>query len=286
MVRRRRMPSTVGLRVAVVALMTWMPVTQALGAPGANPSSPNPARPGVGSGPHRFDPPAGAVTAVVVSSWGSCSSSGLIWQDLNTNYSSYGSTPIAIDYSNPDLCGSTFTLAALEASGADVVILDDPSGLPADFTKAEIAALKTYTSEGHNLIGTFLTFSYPAGGVDNTKLAPLFGLKAGAGWAGGDGTVNPSYTLKKAAGALGRKLPNPYVSIGYNQSQRPGDGIWSKNEIKGANLVGINPNKDAAITLYRAGAYDAIFIANMPEYDGGTDDKQFFYNAIIYPLKG
>src|SRR6187431_736610 len=74
--------------------------------------------------------PAAAVTAVVVKSWGGCFSSGLIWDDLNANWSSYGSIKISIDYDDPNLCVSTtsFTLADLEANGADVVILNNPSG--------------------------------------------------------------------------------------------------------------------------------------------------------------
>src|SRR5207244_4225106 len=108
-----------------------------------------------------------AVTAVVVKSWGNCSSNSLIWDDLNANWSLYGPIPIVIDYSNPSLCGASFTLHDLEASEANVVILDDPAGGNRQFTPDEVAALKTYVSEGHNLVGTFLTFANPVGGTDN-----------------------------------------------------------------------------------------------------------------------
>ena len=33
-------------------------------------------------------------------------------------------------------------------------------------------------------------------------------------------------------------------------------------------------------------AFYGIYVANMPEYLGGTLDEQFFYNAIIYPATG
>jgi hypothetical protein len=170
-----------------------------------------------------------------------------------------------------------------------VVILDDPAGTGGQFSPAEVAALQTYADDGHDLIGTFLTFWWLNGGaeVDNSALAPLFGLKEDAGWTADEIAITPTYKLsrKRYARPLVRDLPKPYVSTGYNYSQRPGDLTWSKNELHGAKLVGRNADKSAAITVLRAAQYNAIYIANMPEYEGGTADKQFLYNAIIYPKK-
>jgi len=263
--------------VAVVAAMLMASVPASAGV-----GSPNPPR-GVAGGSPRIVAPAGAIKAVVVKSWGQCSSGSLVWDDLNANWSQYGSVPITIDYSDPNLCGSSFTLAALEASGAHLVILDDPAGGVQQFTPDEIAALQTYTSEGHNILGTYLTFGYPAGGIDNSALAPVFGLKQGAGWTGGDNPTNPTYTLKrKKAKALLRHVPNPYASTGFNYSQRPGDNVWSKNDLSGAVIAGVNGDRADAITVFKGAGYYAMFIANMPEYGGGTADKQFIYNAIIH----
>jgi hypothetical protein len=36
------------------------------------------------------------------------------------------------------------------------------------------------------------------------------------------------------------------------------------------------------ITVYDATSYVGIYIAHMPEYGGGPQDYQFFYNAITY----
>ena len=52
----------------------------------------NPLRPSGVAVPPRSSAPQGAVTAVVVKSWGNCSSGSLIWDDLNANWSSYGSS--------------------------------------------------------------------------------------------------------------------------------------------------------------------------------------------------
>jgi hypothetical protein len=172
------------------------------------------------------------------------------------------------------------------------VILDDPAGNGKQFTAAEVDAVKAYADEGHGLIGTYLTFAWSGQGIDNSALAPLFGLVKDDGWGGGDATIVPTYHLRVnkhrgPAKALYRGLPNPYVSSGYNYSQRPGDGTWSRNDLAGARIVAVNASRSAAITVYsRQQAYSAIYIANMPEYKGGAQDQQFLYNAIIYPKKG
>jgi len=254
----------------------------------AVPGAVNPPRGSEGTGRTRIVAPAGAIKAVVVKSWGQCSSGSLVWDDLNANWSQYGNVPITIDYSDPDLCGDSFTLAALEASGAHVVILDDPAGGLHQFTPDEIPALQTYASKGHNLLGTYLTFGYPDAGIDNSALAPIFGLQQGAGWAGGDVPVNATYNLKVRKSDSQRAKPlfchmsSPYASTGFNDSQRPGDGVWSSNELNGARTVAKTGDKQAAIIQFFAGAYYAVFIATMPEYGGGTDDKQFIYNAIVH----
>jgi hypothetical protein len=284
-----RTASAAALVAAVAALVgTTLPASAQHGASGANPGR-----------AHRETTstavpatPANAVKAVVVKSWSDCSSGSVVWDALNAHWSSYGSTPISIDYSDPNLCGYSFTLADLEASAADVVILDDPAGNGKQFTQAEVDALKSYADEGHGLIGTYLTFVFKGQGIDNSALAPLFGLVKMNNWGGGDDIIAPTYKLRVnkhrgPAKALYRGLPNPYVSSGYNYSQLPGDGVWSRNDLAGARVIAVNANRSAAITVYsRQEAYNAIYIANMPEYRGGAQDQQFLYNAIIYPRKG
>jgi len=273
-------------RLVLPALLLATAVTLATNAASAVASSPNPARPAA-TGAHRSATPDGAtITAVVVKSWGQCFSGSLIWGDLNANWSSFGSIPIYIDYSNPSLCGNgTVTLAALEASGANVVILSDPAGGNQQFSTDEVNAIRTYLQEGHNIIGTYLTFAYST--IDNTALAPLFGLKSTAGWTGGTSVVTPTYALRYPGLPLFRNISNPYVSSGYNYAQTPGDGAWSSNELHGGKLVGRTADAMGAIVARKAAAgYYSVFISNMPEYVGSTVDEQFFYNAIIFPATG
>jgi hypothetical protein len=234
--------------------------------------------------------PRGAtVNAVVVKSWGSpaCTSNDLIWDDLNAHWSSYGSIPISIDYSDPALCGSAnITLAALEASAADVVIISDPAGAQYQISASEIDALRLYAQEGHNVVGSYALFGY--GGIDNSPLALLFGINPAAGWTGVAGTT-PTYAHVPSSFPLFRHIPNPYVSSGYNQSQLPGDGAWTANELIGGKMVGRTSDQNAAIVVRRSTRYYSIYVASMPEYHPttfGPLDEQFFYNAIIFPAVG
>ncbi len=244
-------------------------------------ASPTPnSSPSVGVG-HELSGREDAIIAVVVKSWGNCTSNGVIWDDLNANWSRYGPLPIFIDYSNPGLCGDTYTLADLEASGASVVILSDPAGKGSGtpFTADEINALRTYASEGHNLVGTFLTFAF--GGIDNRNLAPLFGLRQ-SNYA--LVSVTPRYHLKRPNYPLFRDLPHPYVSSGYAQSQIPGDGVWSANELLGTTgVAATSAQATAAIVADEGLGFNSIYVSSMPEYGGGPQDEQFFYNAIVFP---
>ena len=170
------------------------------------------------------------------------------------------------------------------------MILDDPAGKGYQYTSAEMSALQKYASEGHELIATYLTFGFDFAGtqIDNSALAPLFGLVQNDVWGGGQVNMTPTYKIKKKGVSknLFRGVANPFVSTGFNRSQLPGDGAWSSNDLAGAAIRGINGDKSAAITIYKSATHNAIYIATMPEFNGGPQDQQLFYNAIIYPSKG
>lgn len=283
-----RKPASVRFVLAVVTSATMslglVGATAGTSVAGGSPASPvrSVTAPAVR---HTHQAPEGAATAVVVRSWGQCSGSSLVWDDLNANWSSYGSIPIAIDYDDPALCGTgPITLAALQANGAHTVILSDLAGGTQQLSPAEVNALKQYAAQGHNVLGTYVTFAYSS--IDNTALLPLFGLAAGQSYTGGLNQITPSYTVKSLQANLFRNVGNPYVSLGYPYAQTPSDGVWSPNELSTGKLVARNADGQAAVIVRRAPAYYAIFIANMPEYQGGTADKQFIYNAIIFPATG
>jgi len=100
-----------------------------------------------------------------------------VWDNLNVNWSNYGSVPIEIIYSDPTLCGcAKVTYAALVASEADVVIVQNSGGGNQQWSGDEMVALQTYANEGHRLIGTYKASQHSS--PDNRGLAPLFGLRS------------------------------------------------------------------------------------------------------------
>jgi hypothetical protein len=223
------------------------------------------------------------IKAVVVKSWSGCGSGGVIWDDLNANWSQYGSVPISIDYSNTQLCSGPVTYDALVASGADVVIISDAAGGGQQYSQSEIDAVRQYADAGHNVIATYVTFFF---GTDNRGLAPIFGIRKATTYLANEQAVTPNYDLRWPTSPLFRDVPDPYQSSGYPFSQVPSDGAWSNNEVHVGDLTGRTSDSRAIVLVHTVMDSARIYISNMPEYGGGTQDKQFFYNAIIYPSAG
>jgi hypothetical protein len=171
--------------VWLASILRWLPVLAVaavlavVGAAGAADRTP----PG-GPGPASAEAASGAgravVEAVVVKSWSGCRSDNVIWAALNAGWQSYGSTSIHIDYRNSALCDGPVTYDALEASGADVVILSDSAGGAHQLSADEIAAIGRYADEGHDLIGSYVsntptvTGSTTAGSRRNSVFAPTW----------------------------------------------------------------------------------------------------------------
>jgi hypothetical protein len=103
--------------------------------------------------------------------------------------------------------------------------------------------------------------------------------------SGGNNTDRtPTYDLKSTTLRLFRNVPNPYASLGFAEVELPADGKWTANELAGAKYVAKIGSNGGAITRYKNGTWAGIYISNMPEYGGGTADKQFLYNAITEPI--
>lgn len=223
--------------------------------------------------------PPGALKAVLIKSWGNCSSNRVLWEQLNASWQSYGAIPVWFDYAHPGLCDGPVTYEKLAASGAHVLVLSDPAGGGKQFSASEIAAIQGYLQEGHGLVGTYAVFQYAL--TDNRGLAALFGL-AGSSFNTAPAPVVPTYHWFLADSPLAARLPDPYASAGYPYAQVPAAGSWSLQSLAGARYAGKTADQRAAITLYDAAGYRAVYIASMPEYDGGAGDAQFLYNAVTY----
>ena len=222
--------------------------------------------------------PPGTVTAVLVRSWGGAFGQvASAWPELDTEWPNYGTIPIAIDTTT--LSGSQpVTYAAIAATGADVLILSDSAGGTQQLSATEIEAIGRYAEEGHDVIGTYALFAYAT--VDNTGLAPLFGLRRG---------VDPQNT-PSISNAFRIVQPTPlfrelgetgWNSNGYAFTQTlERTPAWNAVDHAGARILAECDGFAAIVSVRRTASFAAIYISNMPEYFGGTADKQLLYNAI------
>jgi hypothetical protein len=229
----------------------------------------------------QLPPITGGVHAVVVSSWGD-GSTDLVWEYLHQNWALHGSIPLSIDYTS--LHGlDDFTLQDLEASGADVVIVSDPSGGQRQWSAAEVAALATYAQAGHNLVGTFLLLQYPFD-FDNRALAPLWGLRSDLSYNDGSDPASPTTANLQPGHCLFTGIADPMDTGGYAYVQVPTDDrSWEPGDVAGASIVGRSADGRNIVTTYDAGSYSASYISFMPEYQDGSafEATQWLYNAIV-----
>lgn len=231
-------------------------------------------------------PSADGVHAILLDWYQGCFM-GDAWQSLNTDWSKYGSVPVSIT-TGGHLCHGTFTLADLETSGADTVILD---GTAFGYTLSpdEIQALQTYVEEGHTLLGSETIFQWKTRN-NNNGLAPLFGLAEQPEWyINGLGGKSPKYKLQEQdpdAPVLMRDVADPYLSSLYGRGQKPADKKWDPEVLAGARYIARTHNQGSAITVYDAPAYTAIYISSQAGLMSTPDDMQFLYNAVVYPNQG
>jgi hypothetical protein len=263
----------------------------ALAAPAPQgPQSFNPPRPHFQPAPVVAPSTPGAVRAALVRSWNSGLASA--WGELNRDWSLYGRVPIAIDAS---LGGAdVFTYAELVASGADVVILSDPCGGNQQFSAQEVADLEQYVAEGHNLIGTYLTFYRDTGTnlYDNRALTPLFGFAPGLAFApySSDQPISNQFRLLRTSPlfrgmvltSTGTLRGRTWDSHGYAYTQVEADLRWDAEELGAARPVAQCDDRHGIVTVYDAPTYSALYFSNMPEWYGERNDKQLLYNAITY----
>jgi hypothetical protein len=210
-----------------------------------------------------------SVKVVLLKSWGA----GSVWEDLKTNWSDYGKTPLVIDDST--FVNSDFTYQDIVDSKANVLVLSNPSGGMQTYSEEEVSAVATYAAKGHPVLGTYEVFQFS--NIDNRALAPIFGLNPTLQY---DNTpISNLFDKIKQDPCLFRQIPGgSWQSYGYASSQIPASGNWTGNlyhataEAESDSYVGV-------ITTYKAKKYTGLFISNFPEYYGGMDDEQLLYNA-------
>ncbi len=226
-----------------------------------------------------------SVKAVVLRSLAGCDGTGMAWDTLNSDWADYGSIPINVVYDDLELCTGTVTYEDLAASDADVVVISRMAG---EFTMEEVAAIREYAEEGHNLFATASTFF-----VDNNQdLMPLFGLQTGYSYT--STLIYPSYYMENVNDPIFEGMTNTYDSEGYFANYGPAIGpggvaLWNNLALDGARFMAVTSLQaaEAAITFYAGNGYHAIYVSNAVEYEVGygplQQDLQFIYNALTYP---
>jgi hypothetical protein len=220
------------------------------------------------------------VTAVVVKSWNSYPQM-LVWEELNEDWSLYGTTPIIIDYTTL-LEAEDLSFEDLENSAANVVIVSDPAGGRMQWQQNKIDALETYANLGHTIIGTYIMYQNPNSETDNRALAPLWGHRSDLDYIY-PFDADPNMDLLDSEHCLFTNMGNPMDFGGYMYCVTPADGSWDEEDLAGAYFVGRSDSGRNVVTVYEAGNYNAFYISNMPEYDSdlGSDAQQWLYNAIV-----
>jgi hypothetical protein len=206
-----------------------------------------------------------------------------IWNDLNTGWQNYGSTPVEIDYTS--LAGS-ITPQALAATNADVLII---STAGFDYADAEAAAIIDYVEAGHGLIVTYATFQrIDSRTTRNSDLAPLVGLSE---------TISPGtntwpdpivFDLSNPNHTIFEGMTGPYET-GVSAMVRPPTGTqWQLTTgvaVAQAMPVTQSAVGDGRIIVNETSTYRSVYFPHYIENksDGSNaQDAQVFYNSLVW----
>jgi hypothetical protein len=208
------------------------------------------------------------------------------WQDINTNWESYGPTPLDIDWDS--LNKSSITYADIVASGADVLLVSSSAGLGlvqpwSELTNSEINDIKQYVFEGHGLVATYSTFFnlIPM----NNNLTDMFGIIDQPY----DRTVDQASTSinkENAAHPLFTNVPGDPFTIGTSPNipttWPQNDGTWDGPDLRPGSLAGeyiaMSASNNTTLVVYR----NMVYFSWMPEFLGNLNDKQLLYNALAW----
>jgi thermitase len=228
------------------------------------------------------------VIAVVLDSFGADYASNAFWDYLNTNWATYGTMRIAIDYTS--LNKENITLADIEASHADVLIISDAwsGGYGWEFSDSEIEAIKTYVLSGHGIIatsGTFDTWTAP----NNQKLAELFGMDPTIwynwGYDGEEKQTSGTFDLLTPRhNELWHNIPDPYLSGSLVTLNPIPSSDWAIQGVTTGWIEALSTDHYAAVITCDRATHKAVYFTCMLESMGqyNENNRQLFYNAIVW----
>jgi hypothetical protein len=232
------------------------------------------------------------VIAVVLDSLGTDYGYYAFWDYLNTNWATYGTMRIVIDYTS--LNKENIMLADIEATHADVLIISDAWSDTYDygweFSDSEIEAIKTYVLSGHGIIatsGTFDTWTAP----NNQKLAELFGMDPTVwynwGFDGEQKDTNGIFNLLMPRhDELWRNIPDPYLSGSLTTLNPTPSSDWTMQGVTTGWIEALSTDHYAAVITSESIAHRAVYFTCMLEAMGqyNENNRQLFYNAILWAV--
>jgi hypothetical protein len=234
----------------------------------------------------------GPIKIVVLQSASSVAPRNALWDELNTNWNSYGTYNITIDYTILNIAGITYN--DLVNTNADVVVIADAWGTY-DYTLAEINAIMQYVQEGRGLLGSGV--SYWSAPNNILYLAPIFGLRNDMVI----GIPQPANTLDidpLGYGYSSTIMFNNFTTPMESYAGYALDG-WRLNltdpgEIAAAYVGAPISNlssvfNGAGIIVHEGGSAGlgrAVYATHLSSYNfGGTwtvEETQFYYNLLVY----
>ena len=212
------------------------------------------------------------VNAVVVDSFGTYMPFYSLWDDLNTIWHYYGTTPIRVDTECLNKYGITYE--DLAQSEAGVLIISCAAAVPREYTDDEVSAIRQYVLEGHGIIATAGTLygSVP----NNNKLAPLFGMREDISYVA-TYMASPSLNILTTQHPLFTNIPSPY-SVANSVTVCPSDYSWDPEDLFGGIYVALSNAYESAIVVHNG----VVFITHWVEYMSNNFDLQLMYNAIVW----
>ncbi len=221
------------------------------------------------------------IYAVVLDGLGTFSANTRLWDDLNANWSKYGTKELLIDYARFHTVEITYE--GLVASGADALVISnnwDPTQPYGAFAETEAKAIARYVNEGAGLYisaGTFNNGEFPQLQSHVTYLAPLVGLSATEKYSWSGNTYGAlEHTVP--GHPIWQNVPTPYTSGWQTKTLAPSSRAWTTAAIPTGTLVGVSQNQQTAVVVYS----NRVYYSSLAEISSGatTADKQFLYNTL------
>lgn len=228
------------------------------------------------------------VIVSILDSWGTDNPMLAPWDEIVTNWLTYGPQRILIDYTTLDK--ENITERDLINSGAEVLLISSSNSTmltTSEFSLEEIDAIQRYIDGStRGIVGTGLTLSstYMA---NNNELAPMFGIDPSASFTSATGVG--VYQQLQPAHTMFYNVSDPFFT-GSGISCTPGLLVpdpngWVPNLLlpSGRYLANSTPEPSfGAVIANDTGSHRGVYLTSFMEMSSSDDDRQVLYNAMVW----